>query len=89
MSAAYCTHGKEQIQIAIAMGSMAERTNFLLDPAKVPLITRFIREKRNKQKIRLYAGDDIGYYDENELYLRNRPGAICTWNPRFSCRGTN
>ena len=29
--------------------------------------------------MRLYAGDDIGYYDENEMYLRNRPGTISSW----------
>lgn len=69
-----------QIQIVAAMGNMAEKKNFLLDPAKVPLITRFIRDKRSEQKIRIYAGDDIGYYDENELYLRNSPGTICAWH---------
>jgi radical SAM protein with 4Fe4S-binding SPASM domain len=68
-----------QIQIANAMGSMAENRNLLLDPAKIPLITRFIREKRNELKVRIYAADDIGYYDENEFYLRNRPGRITVW----------
>jgi radical SAM protein with 4Fe4S-binding SPASM domain len=59
---------------------MAQNEGLLLDPAHVPLITRFIREKRHRHEIRLYAGDDIGYYDENEMYLRNRPGTISTWN---------
>ncbi len=68
-----------QIQIATAMGNMADRRAQLLDPSKVPLITRFIREKRNEQNMRVYAGDDIGYYDENELYLRGRPGVISAW----------
>ncbi len=68
-----------QIQIATPMGNMADEKSFLLDPAKVPLITKFIRDKRNDQKIRLYAGDDIGYYDENEMYLRNRPGTLSAW----------
>ncbi|HEY3361280.1 MAG TPA: radical SAM protein [Methanosarcina sp.] len=69
-----------QIQIVTPMGNMAGKKDGLLEPAKVPLITRFIREKRNEQKIRIYAGDDIGYFDENELYLRNRPGVICAWS---------
>lgn len=68
-----------QIQIATAMGNMAVQRDILLDPAKLPLITKFIREKRNRQEIRIYAGDDIGYYDENEPYLRNTPGTIATW----------
>jgi len=69
-----------QIQIVTPMGNMAHKKNFLLNPEKVPLITKFIREKRNDQKIRIYAGDNIGYFDENELYLRNRPGTISAWS---------
>jgi radical SAM protein with 4Fe4S-binding SPASM domain len=69
-----------QIQIVTPMGNMADKKDLLLDPAKVPLITKFIREKRNEQKIRIYAGDDVGYFDENELYLRNQPGTICAWS---------
>ena len=68
-----------QIQIATAMGNMAVQKDILLDAAKVPLITKFIREMRNEQKIRIYAGDDIGYYDENEMYLRSSPGTIAVW----------
>lgn len=69
-----------QIQIVTPMGNMADKKDVLLNPAKVPLITKFIREKRNEQKIRIYAGDDIGYFDENELYLRNKPGTLCAWS---------
>lgn len=68
-----------QLQIATPMGNMAEQKDVLLNPAKIPQITEFIKDKRNEQKIRLYAGDDIGYYDENEMYLRNRPGTISSW----------
>ena len=69
-----------QMQIVNPMGNMADKKDVLLVPAKVPLITKFIREKRNEQKIRIYAGDNIGYYDENELYLRGEPGTICEWS---------
>jgi radical SAM protein with 4Fe4S-binding SPASM domain len=72
-----------QIQIVSPMGNMAGKKDLLLDPAKVPLITRFIREKRNEQKIMIYAGDDIGYFDENELYIRGQPGTMCEW---FGCQ---
>ena len=68
-----------QIQIATPMGNLAGDEGMLLDPAKVPLLTRFIREKREEQHIRIYAGDDVGYYDKHELYLRNHPGSICAW----------
>jgi len=69
-----------QMQIVNPMGNMADKKNLLLDPAKVPLITRFIREKRKEQKIAIYAGDNIGYFDENELYLRGEFGTICSWS---------
>lgn len=72
-----------QIQIVNPMGNMADRKDLILNPAKVPLITRFIREKRNEQKIAIYAGDDIGYFDENELHLRGQPGTMCEW---FGCQ---
>jgi len=72
-----------QIQIVNPMGNMANKKDLILDPAKVPLITRFIREKRSEQKITIYAGDDIGYFDENELYIRGQPGTQCEW---FGCQ---
>jgi radical SAM protein with 4Fe4S-binding SPASM domain len=68
-----------QIQIATPMGFMAGNREIALDPRHVPAVTRFIREKRLDGIIRLYAADDIGYYDENELYLRNRPGTLSAW----------
>ena len=69
-----------QIQIVTPMGNMANKKDVLLNPVKVPLITRFVREKRNEQKIRIYAADNVGYFDENELYLRNQPGTLCAWS---------
>ena len=72
-----------QIQIINPMGNMADKKGFLLDPSKVSLVTRFIREKRNEQKIMIYAGDNIGYFDENELYLRSQPGMKYEW---FGCQ---
>ena len=68
-----------QLQIATPMGSMAEQKGFILDPAKVPQITTFIKDKRDEQEIIVYAGDNIGYYDENEIYIRGRPGTIGAW----------
>lgn len=69
-----------QIQIATAMGSMAGQANLLLPPERVPEVTRFIRDSRNLQQMWIYAGDDIGYYDANEMYLRNRPGTLSAWS---------
>jgi len=69
-----------QIQVVTGMGNMAGKDVYLLDPGKVGHITKFIRDKRISSKLRVYAGDDIGYFDENEIYIRSRPGTISAWN---------
>jgi radical SAM protein with 4Fe4S-binding SPASM domain len=69
-----------QLQIATCMGNMADRQEYLLNPTKIGKITNFIREKRRAGALQVYAGDDIGYFDENEVYLRSRPGTIAVWN---------
>jgi radical SAM protein with 4Fe4S-binding SPASM domain len=71
--------GAWQIQIANLMGNMSDNESLLLKPDKIPLITRFIREKKEEKRINIYAGDDIGYYDENEKYLRDKCGDISYW----------
>lgn len=68
-----------QIQIATAMGSLAEKKNILLKRDKVPQISNFIREKNLEQRIRVIAADNIGYFDENESYLRDSPGYFTIW----------
>jgi radical SAM protein with 4Fe4S-binding SPASM domain len=68
-----------QIQIAHPMGNMKQQQNFLLQPEKIPLITQFIREKRYEHEIRIYTGDNIGYYDKNDKYIRGLPGSITHW----------
>ena len=76
------SHGVEiwQLQIVNGMGNIAGRNEYLLNPARVGEITNFIREKRREGAIRLYAGDDVGYFDDNEVYIRSRPGTISVWN---------
>ena len=59
-----------QLQLASPMGNAAENRNLLIDPKKIPLITQFIRDKNKEKKMLLIAGDNIGYYDENEYYIR-------------------
>jgi radical SAM protein with 4Fe4S-binding SPASM domain len=69
-----------QLQIVTGMGNIAGKEGYLLDPAKVGQITQFIREKSRSGVIRVCAGDDIGYFDEHEAYIRSRPGTISVWN---------
>ena len=48
-----------QIQIATPMGNMVQNRGLALDPVKMPAITKFIREKKDRQEMRVYPGDDI------------------------------
>lgn len=68
-----------QIQIVAPMGNMSGKKEQLINPSKMPLITKFVREKRFDQKMEIFAADNVGYFDENELYMRSRPGEYCTW----------
>jgi radical SAM protein with 4Fe4S-binding SPASM domain len=68
-----------QLQIVTPMGNMTNKKDQLIKPSKIPLITKFIREKRFDGKMEIFAGDNIGYFDENELYIRCRPSNLCTW----------
>jgi radical SAM protein with 4Fe4S-binding SPASM domain len=56
------------------MGNAADKVP-MLDPVKVPQLTKFIKEKTAENKIRIYTGDSIGYFDENEEFIRGN----CTW----------
>jgi radical SAM protein with 4Fe4S-binding SPASM domain len=63
------------------MGNATGHKNeVLISPDDILTITEFIRKKRLEQNMRIFAGDNIGYYDENEMYLRNEPGKLCFWN---------
>lgn len=68
-----------QLQIATPMGNLSDARGLLLDPAEIPRVTRFIREHRDPTRLWILAADDIGYYDENEPYLRNLPGRLCAF----------
>jgi radical SAM protein with 4Fe4S-binding SPASM domain len=70
-----------QIQLVHPMGNATGHKNeVLISPGSILFLTEFIRKKRLEQNIRIYAGDNIGYYDENEMYLRNEPGKFCIWD---------
>lgn len=69
-----------QLQIATSVGNMSLHKDILLNPSKVPQITKFIREKRMEGRISVFAGDNIGYYDENEICLRNFTGSLSIWH---------
>lgn len=59
-----------QMQLCAPMGNASGKVNFLIDPGKLPYITEFIRRKNEEGKILIVAGDNVGYFDENERYIR-------------------
>jgi radical SAM protein with 4Fe4S-binding SPASM domain len=70
-----------QIQLVHPMGNATGHKNeVLISPESIIFLTEFIRKKRLEQNIRIFAGDNIGYFDENEMYLRNVPGTLCLWD---------
>jgi len=71
--------GAWQIQLANPMGNMSDNKSLTIKADKIPLLTKFIKEKKEEKKINIYAADDIGYYDENEKYLRGKCGEISYW----------
>jgi radical SAM protein with 4Fe4S-binding SPASM domain len=71
--------GAWQLQLANAMGTMSSHRSMMISRERIPLITAFIREKKEEAKMNIYAADDIGYYDENEKYLRGKCGQISYW----------
>lgn len=59
-----------QIQIASPMGNARDNKNLLISPNRMSYLTKFVRDKAQERKIYTVAGDCIGYYDENEYYIR-------------------
>jgi radical SAM protein with 4Fe4S-binding SPASM domain len=62
------------------MGYMRTHQALVLSPQKMPRITDFFREKSYAADLIMIAGDDIGYFDENEKHLRNTPGHFGQWH---------
>ena len=62
------------------MGRMRANNALVLDPQKMAEITGFFKEKSFSAELIMLAGDDIGYFDENEIHLRNKPGHWGIWH---------
>lgn len=68
-----------QLQLANPMGNMRDHREQIIGSSSIRKVTSFIRNKRDEKRIRIYTGDNIGYYDENEKYIRGNPGNINYW----------
>lgn len=68
-----------QLQLAVAMGNMAEQAELVVTRAQVREVIRFIRRKSCEMKMAVIAADCIGYFDENETYIRGRSSPLNFW----------
>lgn len=68
-----------QLQIVTGMGNVADKQSILLRPERIPSLIQFIKDKQGKNGMYVYAGDDIGYFNENEEFIRNSPRGKAQW----------
>lgn len=69
-----------QLQLAVAMGNMGERSDLVIERTQVPRVTAFIREKSLEGRMEVVAADCIGYFDENESYIRGHSSPLAFWS---------
>jgi radical SAM protein with 4Fe4S-binding SPASM domain len=69
-----------QLQLVSAMGGAAGRPDLLVGPRQVRRLTEFIREKNRERRLLVLAADSIGYFDDNEAYIRGNDSPICCWS---------
>ncbi len=68
-----------QLQLANPMGNMSDRREQLISIDNIKKLTGFIRQKREEKLMSVYTGDNVGYYDEHERYIRGNPGNTNYW----------
>jgi len=69
-----------QIQLVNPMGNMINKKELILNRKHIPSLINFIREKNKDRYMLVVAADNIGYYDDNEAYIRGRDNPICYWS---------
>jgi len=69
-----------QLQLANPMGSLSDHKDLVISVNNIKKVTAFIKAKRDEAKMNIYTGDNIGYYDENEKFIRGLPGNINYWS---------
>jgi radical SAM protein with 4Fe4S-binding SPASM domain len=74
-------HGVQiwQLQLVNSMGNMAGKDEFAISPGQVRQVIEFIRDRSRNRQMVVVAADSIGYFDENETYIRGRSAPIPYW----------
>lgn len=68
-----------QLQLASPMGNLADQEDVTLSPLQVKQVIEFIRGKSREREMIVLAADSIGYFDDNETYIRGNSSPICYW----------
>ncbi len=68
-----------QIQLVNPMGYLSGRKDLMLSPDYIPELTGFIKSKNSERHMLVVAGDNIGYYDHNECYIRGTRNTVNVW----------
>lgn len=69
-----------QLQLVSAMGNMAGHQDSFVRPEQVSRITEFIRDMNRDHRMVVIAADSIGYFDDNEVYIRGNSAPFCYWS---------
>ncbi|MDR3705466.1 MAG: radical SAM protein [Paludibacteraceae bacterium] len=69
-----------QLQLANPMGNLKNSKELPISLENIKKLPAFIKQKRDENKINVYTGDNIGYYGENERYIRGMIGKINYWS---------
>lgn len=68
-----------QLQLVSPMGNMAGGRDFITRPEQVRPIVEFIRDANKDRRMVVIAADSIGYFDDNEAYIRGGSSPINCW----------
>lgn len=68
-----------QLQLANPMGNLSNSEGLPISIENIKKLPAFILKKRNENKMNVYTGDNIGYYDENERSIRGKVGDVNYW----------
>jgi radical SAM protein with 4Fe4S-binding SPASM domain len=68
-----------QLQLVNAMGNMANKKELIIKSEKIPPLIEFIREKNKDSHMVILAADSIGYYNDDEAFIRGNRAPLCYW----------
>lgn len=56
-----------QVQVTFLSGRMKEHADAVLKPEELPIVAKFVAEKRKENKMMVCAGDNLGYYSHFDI----------------------